>query len=184
MKFQVCLPTVASVIAPFVQREFQSAAEPIYEAALFRAMQNIQSFIPHEDLSIQVDLAADTAFWEDFKMYPPWFHGGSSESEMQARKQYMVDYTTRMFAQVAEDVELGIHNCYGDMAHRHWMEPADLGVIAERGLAFFESSSRRIDYFHLSVPVSAMERLEAFFEGLGTEVEGVGDGVVFGCCAV
>lgn len=85
---------------------------------------------------------------------------------MEQRKKYIVDYTTRLFAQVADDVELGIHNCYGDMAHRHFMEPSDLRAVTERGLALFEKTSHPIRYFHLPVPVSAMGGLEAFYEPL------------------
>lgn len=143
------------------------------EAALFRAMRNVQDAIPHGDLSIQVGLAGDTAFWEDFKMYPPWFFADSRQ--MAERKEYMVEYTTRLFAQEAEDVELGIHNCYGDMGHRHWKEPDDLGVIAERGIALLENSSRPVQYFHLPVPVSAMGKLEAFYEPLKALLRRLGE---------
>lgn len=162
VRFQVCLPTIASVIAPLVQRDFRPAVTPIYEAALLRAIDTIQAAIPHEDLSFQIDLAADTAFWEDFELYPAWFFPDS----MAQRKAYMVDYTVRMFARVTPDVELGVHNCYGDMGHRHWKEPEDLGVVAERGRELLEASSRPIQYWHLPVPVSAMGKLEAFFEPL------------------
>ncbi|KAK4634860.1 hypothetical protein CLAFUR4_00139 [Fulvia fulva] len=64
VRFQVGLPTVASVVSPFVEAAFQPKAWPIYEEALFRALKNIQARIPHEDLAIQIDLAVDTAFWE------------------------------------------------------------------------------------------------------------------------
>ncbi|EME87173.1 uncharacterized protein MYCFIDRAFT_121229, partial [Pseudocercospora fijiensis CIRAD86] len=72
VKFQVGLPTIASVIGPFVERAFQAKVSPIYEAALFRATREIQDKIPHEDLSIQLDLAVDTAYWEG-EYLTPWF---------------------------------------------------------------------------------------------------------------
>lgn len=44
-------------------------------------------------------------------MYRPWFY--NDDSEIVERKQYIVDYIVRMIAQIDEDVEVGIHNCYG-----------------------------------------------------------------------
>ena len=114
-RFQVCLPAVANVILPFVQKAFMAAAEPVYEEALFKAMRRIQDEIPHEDLAIQIDLAADTALWENIEMYRPWFF--DDDKDLDKRKQYMVDYIVRMIAQVDQDVEVGIHNCYGKPSH-------------------------------------------------------------------
>ena len=163
-RFQVCLPGVANVIVPFVQRDFMAAAEPIYEEALFRAMRNIQDSIPHEDLAIQIDLAADTALWENVEMYRPWFF--PDDNDLDKRKQYMIDYVVRMISQVDQDVEVGIHNCYGDMEHRHWSEPESLANITERGLGIFENTAHPINFFHLPVPKSAMERLDEYYEPL------------------
>ena len=110
-RFQVCLPGIANVIMVFVQKPFQAAVEPVYEEALFRAMRNIQDTIPHEDLAIQIDLAGDTALWENIDFYKPWFY--QDDKDLDKRRQYLVDYAVRMMSQVDKDVELGIHNCYG-----------------------------------------------------------------------
>lgn len=64
-----------------------------------------------QDLSIQIDLAVDTMFWENLEMYRPWFY--HNDRELVERKQYIVDYIVRMVSQVDKDVEVGIHNCYG-----------------------------------------------------------------------
>lgn len=101
-KFQVSLPTAANVIV-VVHKPFQERAFAVYEAALFKAMRRIQDGIPHDQLSIQVDLAVDTAYWEG-QLYEPWFDNV---------KEGTVDYITRMIGQVDQDVELGLHNCYG-----------------------------------------------------------------------
>ena len=52
------------------------------------------------------------------------------------------------------------------MGHQHWMEPKDLAVVTERGLALLEGSSHPINYFHAPVPVSAMDKLDAYYEPL------------------
>lgn len=120
VKFQVSLPSIPNVIGPFVQHAFQAIVEPIYEAALFRAIRRIQERIPHEDLAIQIDIALDTAYWEalnpdtvrensGLEWFRPWFKGDV--------KQYQTDYIVRFISQVDDDVEVGLHNCYGEHAH-------------------------------------------------------------------
>ncbi|KAF7186555.1 hypothetical protein HII31_12113 [Pseudocercospora fuligena] len=163
VKFQVSLPTVANVIMPFVQRAFIARVEPIYEAALFKAMRRIQDTIPHEDLAFQLDIAADTAFWEatdpenvkendGLLWFQPWWTGDV--------KDYCTDYIVRFCSQVDQDVELGMHNCYGDMEHRHWHEPKSLAVVVERQKRVMEASPHPINFFHMPVPKSAVQRPE------------------------
>lgn len=97
---------VASVVSIFIRPAYQPKVYPIYEEALVRALQNIQEGIPHEDLSIQLDLAIDTAFYEGV-YFDPWFKGTFDV------KEYVVDTILRMVKHIDADVELGIHNCYG-----------------------------------------------------------------------
>ena len=52
------------------------------------------------------------------------------------------------------------------MEHRHWKEPESLAVITERGLALFDQSPHPINFFHLPVPKSAMDRLDEYYEPL------------------
>ncbi|QIW98161.1 hypothetical protein AMS68_003679 [Peltaster fructicola] len=128
-------------------------AYPLYEEALGRAIKNIQAAIPHEELSIQFDLAADTAFWEGVYL-KPWFD--------EDPKDYTVEYISRMLGWVAPDVEAGLHNCYGDMEHKHWHEPSSLKAVSERGLRLLEKNAHKIDYFHAPIPVSASDSLDTF----------------------
>ena len=118
VRFQVCLPTAANIML-FVQQAFRSRVEPLYEEALSRAIHKIQSTIPHEDLSIQIDLAAETALWEmaDAQLdgrtvpvtNPDWFRVWFDEDI----KEHVINYLMRMIGQIDDDVELGLHNCYG-----------------------------------------------------------------------
>ncbi|KAH7406930.1 hypothetical protein DE146DRAFT_607461 [Phaeosphaeria sp. MPI-PUGE-AT-0046c] len=159
VRFQVCIPSVANVVSPFIETAFQPGVYPLYEAALVRAIQNIQSQIPHSDLSIQLDLSIDNAFW-DGKYMTPWF------ADSHDVKDFVVAYILRMIEPIAQDVELGIHNCYGDMEHKHFFEPESMQPVVERGLKLFEKAQHKINYFHAQVPVSAMGDLEGFLEPL------------------
>jgi len=102
VKFQVSLPTGVNVVI-FLHHQYRDAGFKVYEAALFRAMRRIQDHIPHDDLSIQIDLAVDTAFWEG-AYEKPWFENPREET---------LSYIIRMISQIDEGVELGLHNCYG-----------------------------------------------------------------------
>ncbi|KAF2768917.1 hypothetical protein EJ03DRAFT_351756 [Teratosphaeria nubilosa] len=103
----------------------------------------------------------DTACWER-TLYEPWF----GEGDFEAIKAYIVESIVRMIGQVGPDVEVGIHNCYGDMAKRHWLEPKDLGVIVDRAVRIYAKTPHKINYFHLPVAKSAIGNLDAYFAPL------------------
>jgi hypothetical protein len=159
VRFQVGLPTPASVVSVLVEKAFQPKVWPLYEQALLRAIRNIQDKIPHEDLAIQIDLAIDSAFSEG-QFITPWF------ADSHNVKDFVVNYTVRMIETIAQDVELGIHNCYGDMEHKHFFEPTSLQAVVDRGLALFERSPHPIRFFHAPVPVSAMDHLDEYLAPL------------------
>ena len=102
VKFQVCLPTVASVVGFSVAQAFQAKVEPIYLEALLRAIRNVQEKIPHEELAIQIDVASDF-FYVDGIFEKTWFEG----------TDHIVNYVARMANEVADDVDFGFHTCYG-----------------------------------------------------------------------
>lgn len=154
VKLQVSIPTIASVIGPLVNKAFQARMAAIWHRALERDVRALQDAIPHEDLSIQYDLAADTALWEGVYL-EPWFEGDP--------KKYTLDYILEMIGWVDQDVELGLHNCYGDMDHKHWYEPPSLQAVADRGLALLDGP-HKIQYFQCPIPVSAMDNLDAFIQ--------------------
>ena len=52
------------------------------------------------------------------------------------------------------------------MEHRHWKEPESLANVTERGLGVFEKSPHPVNFFHLPVPKSAMDRLDSYYEPL------------------
>nr|OQO25258.1 hypothetical protein B0A51_07039 [Rachicladosporium sp. CCFEE 5018] len=156
-RFQVCIPTAANVLGPHVRAELQAATEPIYEAALYKALRNIQDAIPHDELAIQIDSAVDTAYWEGV-LWKPYFGGG----DLHAVRERIVEYTFRMIEQIDSDVEVGIHNCYGDIEHAHFMEPTSLTAVIERTVRTMAKMSRPLNFVHFPVPRSANDNLESY----------------------
>lgn len=159
VKFQVGLPTAGNVVPVFIEKAFQAKVWPLYEKALFRAIHNIQDRIPHHDLAIQLDLALDSAFWEGQFLRPAF-------ADTHNVQEYVADYILRMIEQIDQEVELGIHNCYGDIEHKHFFEPKSLQAVVDRGLVLFERSSHPISFFHVPVPVSAMGFLDKYLAPL------------------
>jgi hypothetical protein len=103
VRFQVCLPTGASVVVA-LHHQYREAGFGVYEKALFRAMRRLQDVIPAGELSVQIDLAGDTAFWEG--VYEKhWFDDA---------KEGTLRYNLGMIRQVDGGVEVGLHNCYGE----------------------------------------------------------------------
>lgn len=117
-KFQVSIPTHINAILGFAQPAFQPDVEPLYKESLFRAMRNTQESILHENLALQIDIASEYIFLENIQMYRPWFY--NEDKDFDKRKEYIYDYIIEQIGQVDQDVELGLHNCYGRQ------EPMDL----------------------------------------------------------
>ncbi|KAH6868904.1 hypothetical protein B0T10DRAFT_419179 [Thelonectria olida] len=157
VKFQVSLPTIANVVGLLIEEDFRPLVEFIYEKALFKALQTIQDVIPHEDLAIQIDLGMDMAYWEG-TVFKPWF----------SDRRYVIDYIGRMISCVHRDVDLGLHYCYGDMEHKHFVEPTSLRSITDLHRQIAELNLRSIQWIHCPVPLSAMGNLEDFFAPLST----------------
>lgn len=101
-RFQVSLPTSINV-AITAYHQFRKAVFDVHEKALFRAIRKIQDEIPPEELSIQIDLAIDTALWE----------GVFEISWLDDPKEGLLDCILRLISRIDQDVEVGIHNCYG-----------------------------------------------------------------------
>lgn len=144
VKFQVSLPTLPNVLV-LVAEPYQAAVEPLYEAALLRDLRKIEQAIPPEDLTIQWDAASEFAMlegavWPHFK---PWFS---------PVREHLDQQLARLTNAVSPQVEMGVHLCYGDLGHRHFFEPKDLGLLVDVANTLKKNTQRPITYFHMPVP--------------------------------
>ena len=155
-RFQVCLPSPLNSLC-LIAEGYQSTIEPFYEEALVRVVKNLESLIPHEDLSIQWDVAAEFAMLEGEHKphFKPFF---------EQVKAGVIERTVRLADYVSPTVECGYHLCYGDMAHKHYIEPKDMGYLAEAAAAVIKGAKRDITFFHMPVPIDRTD--EAFFAPL------------------
>lgn len=145
VKFQVSLPTPLAPVTGFVTPEDQAAVEGPYEQRLMHELGQILDAIPHDRLAIQWDVAVEFGILE--RTFPSflWELGDGMVDSI-------VERLIRYAGQVPEDVELGIHLCYGDAGHKHFKEPEDTSLLVEVANKVSAGVSRPIAWLHLPVP--------------------------------
>jgi hypothetical protein len=157
MRFQVSLPTPLAPVSQFVAERDKAAVEPAYEQALLRELAEIVAAIPHDELSIQWDVAVEMGMWEGLGgiFFDTWFDDP---------KRGIVERLARAAAAVPDDVEVGFHLCYGDFAHEHFMQPHDSGNLVEIANMISAAVTRPIQWLHMPVPRDRTD--EAYFTPL------------------
>ena len=147
-RFQVSLPTPVGVVGSLVRAEDRGAFEPVYERALAAELSEILAHIPHGELAIQWDAALEFAILEELVGYTgeryEWFPDiWEATSERLARQ---ID-------RVPAEVEVGVHLCYGDVAEKHFVEPADAAKLVRYANLVAQKAQRPLTWVHLPVPI-------------------------------
>jgi hypothetical protein len=162
-RMQVTLPTavisVLQILAPW-----QDLA-PAAERAIKNEIDGIVAAIPHEDLTIQFDVAAEIVINECRD------RADEADSElMEAKIAYPDTWedaaasVAREAAMVPADVELGFHFCYGNPTGKHVIEPLDTAKMTRLYNQIIAQTGRKVDYLHMPVPISRDD--EAYFAPL------------------
>ena len=163
-RFQVSLPTPIAVVLTFSEPAAVPAIWPAYEARLSEEIDEIAAAIPHKDLAIQWDIAAEICFVlenpEMVKLLP---------------MEPMVASIARASAHVPADAELGLHLCYGDPGHKHVIEPKDTKLMVDLTNAIVAAIKHPIGWVHMPVPrdrddVAYFTPLKGLKLGHGTEL--------------
>jgi methionine synthase II (cobalamin-independent) len=76
----------------------------------------------------------------------------------------IMDRMQRICQPVPDDVELGIHLCYGDFGATHFIEPVDAAKMVEAANALAHAIGHRLAYIHMPVPINRTD--DAFFSPL------------------
>jgi methionine synthase II (cobalamin-independent) len=156
VRFQVSLPAPSAVISTFIAPQDFLAVEKPYERAMLREVEEICAAIPHKELCIQWDVCQEMLTWdgqtEVFKL--PY---ANQESAILAR-------LNRLCKSIPNDVELGLHLCYGDFNGRHIVEPRDMAKLVGIANAVSNRVARQINYIHMPVPIARND--DAYFRPL------------------
>ncbi len=166
-RFQVCLPTPLAVIQPFCLAPDADAIEPAYEKAMLREIDMVCAAIPHRDLCLHWDVCIEMVIW-DGQLAGRYMNPALTRDAIITRME-------RISAPVPDDVELGIHLCYGDLDAHHFVEPHDAGRMVELANALAGAIPHKLAYLHMPVPIARTD--DAFFAPLrdlalasGTEI--------------
>ena len=150
-RFKVAMPMRESAVRPFLGKAGEHDYERMsgaYTEAMSREIEKMLEVIPAGDLAVQWDicmemLAVDVN--DDHSVLFPWKPRG------EALERYAG--TVRTFSKfVPEDVLLGLHFCYGDLGHRHFVEPHSLENATRIATASVQAIERTIDFCHIPVP--------------------------------
>jgi len=146
VRFQVCLPTPLAVACSNIARTNFREIEKAYEKAMLAEVDAICAAIRHKDLSIQWDVCHDMIMWDrQLPAFAPPFD--DLEGEILARIKRLCD-------RVPNDVDCGIHLCYGDNGAKHFVEPRDTANLVSFANAISRAVSRPLAYIHMPVPIS------------------------------
>jgi len=144
IRFQVCLPTPFAVVGSVVVAALP-AVEAAYERAMIAEVAALCRHIPHRDLCIQWDVCNEMVLWD----------GQTTDTVPGADipRQKLIERMARLCAAVPDDVEVGLHLCYGDFGARHFVEPKDAAKMVDFANALARSIPRKLAYIHMPVPI-------------------------------
>lgn len=149
VRFQVEYPTPLASISAYIVPEQQQALLGSYEQAMFADLARLLAALPHEEVAVQWDVAVEFRILEE------------------AAAQAFAPITTglaRCVDQVPADVPVGLHLCYGDRDHQHFMQPQSLALQVRVLDAASAAAGRAVSFVSFTVP--QYQRQESYFSPL------------------
>jgi hypothetical protein len=154
MRLQIALPTPKATGLMYVSPTSRDRYLRAYERCLLKALDNILSHIPHQDLSIQFDVCQEVLLFENyFPVREPNY------------KQSVFEQFARLGAAVPHDVDLGFHLCYGSPGDQPLLVLDDAGVLVELMNGIADFVRRPVQFIHIPVPKHATEEFFAPLRG-------------------
>jgi hypothetical protein len=152
IRFQVCLPTPFAVVSSVVVPAVLPPVEAAYERAMIAEVAALCRHIPHRDLCIQWDVCNEMVVWD----------GQASDAvPADVPREQLIERMQRLCAAIPDDVELGLHLCYGDFGAKHFVEPKDAAKMVEFANALAKAIPHKLAYIHMPVPIERND--DAFY---------------------
>lgn len=160
-RFMVALPLIESAIRPFLTnaKDFETLWQA-YGEALRREVMDLTDCIPANDIVVQWDVCIEVVAIdadESGTQVFPWQPDGDPYERYLSALQVAAEW-------LPPRALMGIHLCYGDLGHRHIIEPQNLEIVTRMANAAASSIKRDIDYYHMPVPRDRND--DAYFEPL------------------
>jgi hypothetical protein len=144
IRFQVCLPTPFAVVSSVAVPAALPAIEAAYERAMIAEVEALARHIPHHDLCIQWDLCNEMVIWD----------GQPSDAVPAGEtREALLARMVRLCAPIPDDIEIGLHLCYGDFGAKHFVEPKDAAMMVDFANALTHAIKHKLAYIHMPVPV-------------------------------
>lgn len=165
VRFQMQYPTpLASMAGTFVPEVLPELA-PAYERALFADLDRALAAVPADRCAVQWDVAIEVGLL-------------SGAFGPKAPLAEVVPGLVRCVERVPEAAPVGMHLCYGDYGHQHFIQPESLALQVELINAVVAAASRQIDWFSITVPQA--QRDPAYFAPLRDLAAGLETELSFG----
>ncbi|KAK9413229.1 hypothetical protein SUNI508_02428 [Seiridium unicorne] len=175
VRFQIGLPSPYSVLQGHLKQKLAKVIEPLYEQRFAETIDHIVAEIPHDDLVIQWDLCFEmTALEFEQGRLPDTFHQAYFSSP-KGLLQGLVDRVVKLSERIPQDIKLAFHLCYGDLYHKHFIEPLDTSILVKLANALLaqETLGRRTEWIHMPVPKDRTD--SGYFAPLtGLKLDGYG----------
>ena len=155
VRFQVCLPHPFDSIHFFLRPEYHAGLGEIYRQRMLESVSRIISNIPADQLAIQWDMALLQPMIEyNIKGREPVVPKEFVTSSMAPLKEGYIAQLVPLIEIIPREVKVGIHLCYGDLNHRHLIEPEDTAILTDVANTTVKMVSRPLNWVHLPVPKS------------------------------
>lgn len=150
-RLQLQYPTPIAALSMVSPVDAQRLA-PFYAAALFADLQQALDRLPHDRIAVQWDVAVEIGLLTGgFPVEAPPFVA-------------VIAGLVACLDQVPDDVPVGVHLCYGDYKHAHFVQPESLALQVRLLNALTESARRPPAFAAFTVPQGRSDA--AYFEPL------------------
>jgi hypothetical protein len=160
-RFQVEYPTPMASISGYIVPEQQQVLLDSYERAMFADLGRLLAAVPADDLAVQWDVAVEFGILEE--AFAP---GGAQAFDA------IVAALTRCVDQVPAGIPVGLHMCYGDYGHQHFMQPESLALQVRVLNAVTAAAGRPVSFVSFTVP--QYQRDESYFAPVARLTAGPG----------
>jgi hypothetical protein len=153
VRFQVEYPTPMASISAYIVPEQQQALLDSYERAMVADLGRLLDAVPADEVAVQWDVAVEFGTLEE--AFAP---GGAQAFDA------IVAALARCVDQVPAGIPVGLHMCYGDYGHQHFMQPESLALQVRVLNAVTAAAGRPVSFVSFTVP--QYQRDEGYFAPL------------------
>jgi hypothetical protein len=140
-RFQVQYPTPLASINQWIVPEQHTALEESYQRALFADLDRVLAEVPHADLAVQWDVAVEFGILE-----------GSFDAVAAHDFDAIVGRIVGCLERVPAEVPAGLHLCYGDLGHQHFVQPESLELQVRLVNSVLQGLTRELSFVSFTVP--------------------------------